>query len=217
MTLRAWIVGTTACWLLAGCAPHAPASTSATPYRGAVMPGREAVTTSIDRDMDGRSSRISIRNNGDVPLRITEIELYDCVNVNQPCLPMDPRLTVGPGQQLTVMTVGAADPQFGYSFRVRFHTDAVRAARAPEPIETWTEAERNGDGFRILFRNNTSAPVRITSIELFECENINQDCAATAVDLKLAPGQSGIAMTVRPRLAGYESRFRYRFLTARGS
>jgi len=212
---RAWIGGAAACGLLAGCAPHAPAA-GATPYQGAVMPGREAVTMSIDRDMDGRSSRISVRNNGDAPIRITEVELYDCVNVNQPCLPMDPRMVVGPGQQATVMTVGAADRAFGYSFRVRYHTDAVRTTRT-EPIETWTEPERNGEGFRILFRNNTSAPVHITSIELFECENVNQDCGATPVDLKLAPGQSGIAMTVRPRLPNYESRFRYRFVVGRGS
>jgi len=217
VTLRATIGGMAACWLLAGCAAHAPASGPATPYHGPVMPGREGVTTWTDRDVDGRSSNIHLRNNGDAPLRITSVELYNCVNVNQPCLPMDPRITVGPGQQVTVMTVGPADPQFGYSFQVRFHTDAVRTARAPDPIETWTEPERNGDGFRILFRNNTSVPIRIASLELYDCENVNEECGTTVLDVPLAPGQSAIVKTVRPRLPGYESRFRYRFRTARAS
>jgi hypothetical protein len=204
--------------LVAGCASSGGAvAGGATPYRGPVMPGREGVSAWTVRDVDGRSTRIYIRNNGDAALRVTSLELYACENVNQPCLPMDPRIVLGPGQTTVALTVGPSDREFGYSFQFRFATDAVRAPTRGAALATWTETERNGSGLLIFFRNNTSAPIRIASIELYDCENVSQECATSALDLVLPPGKSALAMTVQPRLPNFEFTFKYRYRLRPGS
>ncbi len=201
--------------LVAGCGSGGHA---ATPYAGpAVTPERERMTTWTDREMDGGGYRIYIRNNTATPLRITSLELYNCENVDQPCLPMDPGIVLGPGQTVVAMTVRPAVSTAAFRFAYRLNSDRVAAPSRPQPIDTWTEPERNRLGLRIFFRNNTAAPFRLTSIELYDCVNVAQECAASDPGVVLGPGQSVLAMTVLPRLANFEFSFRYRYRTRRGS
>jgi len=80
-----------------------------------------------------------------------------------------------------------------------------------EAVETWTEEVSGGRGFRILFRNNSAAPVRITRIELYDCQNVNQACAPFDPGITLRPGQATEALEVGPALRNYEFTFAYRF------
>lgn len=90
-----------------------------------------------------------------------------------------------------------------------YNGPATTAAR--QAIETWTEELRSGPGFRILLRNNTREAVRITTIQLYDCQNINQTCASFDPGIVLAPGQTTEAMTIGPSLPNYEFTFQYRF------
>ena len=85
---------------------------------------------------------------------------------------------------------------------------------AHQSLETWTEELPQGAGFRIMIRNNTHQAVRLTTIELYDCQNVNQVCARTQLGIRLAPGQTTEVLEVRPALPNYEFSFNYRFSTS---
>jgi hypothetical protein len=90
----------------------------------------------------------------------------------------------------------------------------VTAAHAS--VETWTDPLSSGRGFRVMFRNNTAEPVRITTITLYDCQNADHACTNFDPRLVIAPGQSAEALTIGPALTNYEFTFRYRFTWATG-
>jgi hypothetical protein len=84
-----------------------------------------AVTAAGERvtawtEADGRGFRVYLRNNTATSIRITQFELYDCENADHACQPYDPRLVLGPGQSVEVLTVRPALPNYEFSFRYRY-------------------------------------------------------------------------------------------------
>lgn len=63
---------------------------------------------------------IYARNDGDRPVRITRLHLYDCVNVRNLCMPRDPEVVVAPGRAEEVATVTPRHVGRAWSFRYRY-------------------------------------------------------------------------------------------------
>ena len=82
---------------------------------------------------------------------------------------------------------------------------------AGEPVSAWNEDEQPGPGFRLYLRNNTAAPIRISSVQLYDCENVDHACLPFDPRVVLRPGQSTEIMTVRPGLPNYPFSFHWRF------
>ena len=80
-----------------------------------------------------------------------------------------------------------------------------------EAVEGWTEELRPGPGFRIILRNNSPAAVRITSVQLYDCENVDHACGPYDPHLVLRAGQSIEVLRVGPSMRDYAFNFRYRF------
>ena len=59
--------------------------------------------------------------------------------------------------------------------------------------------------------------MRITTVELYDCQNVLQACEPTDPALVLPPGETVLVVTVLPRLAGLETTFRYRYRWRPGS
>lgn len=80
-----------------------------------------------------------------------------------------------------------------------------------QAVEAWTEELRPGPGFRIIVRNNSGQAVRITSVQLYDCENVDHACGPSNPNVLLAAGQSQELMRVGPALRDHAFTFKYRY------
>jgi hypothetical protein len=83
------------------------------------------------------------------------------------------------------------------------------------PVETWME-NREGEGNLIFFRNNTRGQIRITTIQLLECQNTSPSCRTVNPNLVLDPGQVRDGLTVRAMDPRQGFRFTYQYTWAQG-
>ena len=84
-------------------------------------------------------------------------------------------------------------------------------ARPNERITGWTEDLLGMRGKEIYLRNNTDQPWVITSLILYECENIRGGCFTRDPKLTLGPFEWERVMAVRPAREGEGYYFRWRF------
>jgi hypothetical protein len=82
---------------------------------------------------------------------------------------------------------------------------------AGEPVTAWTEEQQPGPGFHLFLRNNRATPIRITSVQLYDCENVDHACLPFDPRIVLRPGQSTEVMSVGPGLANYAFSFHWRY------
>src|SRR5688500_8212848 len=92
---------------------------------------------------------------------------------------------------------------------------AAAAAGPPrsgtEPVTTWMTDQTGAPGKVIFMRNNTGAPVTITSITLYDCENVRNPCLQQQLTVRLDPGATREVLRVGPQRQEQSFRFRYRF------
>lgn len=62
----------------------------------------------------------------------------------------------------------------------------------------WTMDLRYAPGKELFLRNNMGAPVRVTSITIYDCENIQGGCRQFDPDIVLQPGEVRLVATIRP-------------------
>jgi hypothetical protein len=91
-------------------------------------------------------------------------------------------------------------------------TQGMQSISSLEPVETWLQ-DRGPEGNAIVFRNNTRQQIRISTIQLLQCENTSPACATLHPNVVLDPGQTRDGMIVRPfdRQQGYRFTYQYHY------
>jgi hypothetical protein len=83
------------------------------------------------------------------------------------------------------------------------------------PITTWTWDDPRGEDRRIMMRNDSGAPVRVTALQLGSCINIREVCdSAIPVDVVLPPGETREVFRVRPDRLTRPFSYRYTYVWA---
>lgn len=86
------------------------------------------------------------------------------------------------------------------------------ARSGAEPVTAWlTDQSGSTPGKIIYMRNNTDAPLTITSVTLFECENVRTPCFTHQMAVRLEPGQTKEIQRVKAQRSEQRFSFRYRF------
>lgn len=86
------------------------------------------------------------------------------------------------------------------------------ARSGTEPVTAWlTDQSGSTPGKIIYMRNNTDAPLTITSVTLYECENIRNPCFTQQYSVRLEPGEVKEIQRVEAQRSNQPFRFRYRF------
>lgn len=94
---------------------------------------------------------------------------------------------------------------------------AVNAPAGPapsgaEPVTTWLVDQGGSTPGKIMYmRNNTDAPVTITSVTLYECENVRNPCQTQRLEARLEPGETREIQRVEAQQREQAFQFRYRF------
>jgi hypothetical protein len=78
----------------------------------------------------------------------------------------------------------------------------------------WQEPLRGYFGYHLFARNDTRGPMRITTVSVYECDNIVGGCLQWDPDLVLAPGERRRLYTIIPMNAQKAYRFRWRAASA---
>ena len=86
-----------------------------------------------------------------------------------------------------------------------------------EPVTGFSETALGRPGHELYLRNNTSSPITITSLTLFECENIRGRCRVREVEWVLDPGEVRRALVVEPRDQARAWNYRWRWTFSRGT
>lgn len=86
-----------------------------------------------------------------------------------------------------------------------------------EPVTGFSETALGRPGHELYLRNNTSSPITITSLTLFECENIRGRCRVRDVEWVLDPGEVRRALVVEPRDQARAWNYRWRWTFSRGT
>ena len=93
-------------------------------------------------------------------------------------------------------------------------TPATPQYVAPSDQTVVAEVEPSYDGESIYVLNNSSASVVITSIHVYECENIGSPCLLVRLQIPIAPHQRKRVAIVRPadpqRAYSYQYRWTWR-------
>ena len=88
---------------------------------------------------------------------------------------------------------------------------------APGQLVTgFAESLGRAGGAELLVRNNTDRPVTITSLTLFECENVSGGCGTRELAVVLAPFEVRRLVDVRPTIQDRAWRYRWRWTHAPG-
>ena len=131
------------------------------------------------------------------------------------------RLRVGVG--LPVLAVVVAAVGFGCGGMASEGGDGPnsRTTRGPpaapgQLVTGFTESLGRGGGAQLVVRNNTDRPVTITSLTLFECENVSGGCGTRELAVVLAPFEVRRLLDVRPTIQDRAWRYRWRWTHAPG-
>ena len=76
-----------------------------------------------ERDVSVDGSRaIMARNDDKVPHTVTSLRLFDCINVKIECAELSPRITVKPGETVTLLTIDPArrSGKVSYKFDLKY-------------------------------------------------------------------------------------------------
>lgn len=93
---------------------------------------------------------------------------------------------------------------------------AQRFPPPPRPDQKttgWTEDLRDRRGKELFVRNNTDEPMRITSITLYDCQNVKWGCYQWDPEIVLAPGQTKRVKVVEPDSDNFSMSFNWRYGT----
>jgi hypothetical protein len=86
------------------------------------------------------------------------------------------------------------------------------ARQGQEVVTAWLSDQAGSTPGKIVYmRNNTDAPVTVTSLTLYECENVRNACTMQQLDVRLQPGEVKEVQRVEARRREQAFRFRYRF------
>ena len=86
---------------------------------------------------------------------------------------------------------------------------AVSASSHPSPLRTWQVVLPLRRGIALWAHNETADSIAVPSVEVRDCVNIDTGCGRTLTDAILAPGDSLLLVTVRPRQWNAKYRFRW--------
>lgn len=79
-------------------------------------------------------------------------------------------------------------------------------------MSTRLQPRHGGDGNEIWMQNHSDCTLRVTSVFLYECENIRNPCnTSTRRNIDVRPGEDRLVMTVTIRYRDTRSSFRYRY------
>lgn len=87
----------------------------------------------------------------------------------------------------------------------------VYIAPTSQTIEARTEMTFSGDGHALYVLNNSSVPILVTGLSLYDCENIKNRCEAQRLRVQVPPHQRVILATVRPDNTSRPSSFHWRY------
>jgi hypothetical protein len=92
-------------------------------------------------------------------------------------------------------------------------------ARPGAVLTGFSEPTRDRPGFELYLRNNLEEPVKVTSITLYECENVKGGCFQWDPELTLEPGEAKRIKVVEPALRnrGFTYRWRWTYRRMGGS
>lgn len=80
-----------------------------------------------------------------------------------------------------------------------------------------TEMSHGGEGHAVYVTNNSTVPIVVTGVHLYDCDNIRNRCEPRRIKVEVRPGQRRVIETVRPDSPARGNSFRVRFTwTAEG-
>lgn len=94
-----------------------PLAAPAAPPAGTQPPSNEDEVALWERDNADHTATLFAQNNAAWPVRLVHFELYNCVNVKQPCDRQTLNLQLAPFETRELVTLSAADPTEGYQYR----------------------------------------------------------------------------------------------------
>lgn len=97
----------------------------------------------------------------------------------------------------------------------------VRATRGPpaapgQIVTGFSEPRVQGGGADLFVRNNTDRPVTITSLTLFECENVSEGCGTRDLAVVLGPAEVRRLAQITPSFGDRAWRYRWRWSQVAG-
>jgi hypothetical protein len=100
-----------------------------------VAPTNQTVDAAIEMSHGGEAQVIVVTNRSTVPVVVTGVQLISCENIKTRCDEGHRlKVSVGPGQRRTVMTVRPDNPNRGHGFRFNY----TWTAEGTNPLATVT-------------------------------------------------------------------------------
>lgn len=87
--------------------------------------------------------------------------------------------------------------------------ERVYAAPSRENVFSGSEASMDGRGAHLWVENRSTVPITVTSVRLYDCENIKNRCEVTRLNVAVHPGRRVRIATVQA--ANDTAAYRYRW------
>lgn len=88
----------------------------------------------------------------------------------------------------------------------------VYRAASNDTIESGSEMSYGGDGYTVYVTNDSSVPITVTGLQLYDCENIKSECGpAIEIKVHVEPGRQQNIYTVRIENTTRASHFRFHY------
>jgi hypothetical protein len=88
----------------------------------------------------------------------------------------------------------------------------VFPAPTSDNIESGSEMNYGGDGYTVYVRNESSVPINVTGLQLYDCENIKSECGpGMPLKIRVDPGRQQNIFIVRIENTTRASHFRFHY------
>lgn len=88
-------------------------------------------------------------------------------------------------------------------------TERVYVAPTNDNVSIGLEAAMDGRGQHVWVQNRSTETIVVTSLRIYDCENIRNRCEVQRMEREVAPGQRMRLATVQPDDPDRPSNFRY--------
>lgn len=163
-----------------------------------------------------RGVTIWARNPTADTVAITRATLSACINIAGACGPTDLDLRLGPGDPAAVMDLEPKAWEDHYAYKVSWEwtipSDLRMSAtggtdQGQLPFAVWVRRLTDQHELALMTRNTSTDTLIITHVLLSSCTSLATGCGPTPLRLRVAPGNSAPALTIRPRQRGASSTF----------
>jgi hypothetical protein len=78
-------------------------------------------------------------------------------------------------------------------------------------VQVWRHDRTTERAQDVYIKNYTDRPIHVSSFQLYNCVNVQQECTTTRPNVLVAPGEIAIVATVRPARSSERFSFGYNY------